>query len=102
MSARADELAAGALKAAMTLGVEVPGALSLIGFGGSALAGALPVSLTSLRPPWSEMAFAAATELAGAAGAPQPAEFFATLVPSATTGPPAQAKASVSSLFQSG
>ncbi len=100
--AASDELAAGALKAAISLGVEVPGALSIIGFGGSALAQALPASLTSLRPPWSEMTFAAATELAGTVGAPQPAEFFAALVPGETTGPPAQAKASVSSLFQSG
>lgn len=102
--AASDLLAAGALKAALALGVEVPAALSLIGFGDSALAAALPTGLTSLRPPWSEMAFAAATELAGQAGTPQPAEFFASLVPRATTGPApaAQAKVSASSFLQSG
>lgn len=100
--AASDELAAGALKAALALGVDVPGALSLIGFGGSSLAEALTVPLTSLHAPWSEMAFAAATQLASETDMPQPAEFFAALVPRATTGPPAQAKTSVSSFLQSG
>ena len=102
--AASDVLAAGALKAAQALGVEVPASLSLIGFGDSALAAVLPPALTSLRPPWSEMAFAAGTELAGEAGARQPAEFFASLVPRASTGPApaAQAKVWASSFLQSG
>lgn len=101
--AASDLLAAGALKAALALGVDMPSALSLIGFGDSALAEALPLPLTSLRPPWSEMAFAAATELAGPDDAPQPAEFFASLIPRASSGPAnSQAKVAVSSLFQAG
>ena len=102
--AASDVLAAGALKAALALGAEVPAALSLIGFGDSAMVEALAVPLTSLRPPWSEMAFAAATVLAGPDGTPQPAEFFARLVSRGTTAPaPAdQAKAASSSFAQSG
>ncbi|MEY2883592.1 MAG: hypothetical protein RL490_1316 [Pseudomonadota bacterium] len=102
--AASDLLAAGALKAALALGVEVPAALSLIGLGDSAIAEALAMSLTSLRPPISEMAFAAAIQLAGPASTPQPAEFFASLVPRATTAPaPASQATSPVSLFaQSG
>ncbi len=97
-------LAAGALKTALELGLAVPADLALIGFGDSALAAALPVPLTSLRLPWGEMAFSAATALAGQESTPQPAEFFASLVPRASTGPaPAdQANASASLLRHSG
>jgi LacI family transcriptional regulator len=82
-----DLLAAGALKAALAKGVAIPADLSLIGFGEGAVADNLPIALTSLRPPIAEMAFAAATELACVDSPPQPAEFFARLVPRASTGP---------------
>ncbi len=102
--AASDVLAAGALKSALALGAEVPAGLSLIGFGDSALTEGLAVPLTSLCPPVSEMAFAAATVLAGPDGAPQPAEFFARLVSRGTTGPApvCHAKAASSSFTQSG
>lgn len=97
-----DVLAAGALKAAQDLAIDLPRELSLTGFGDTALAEALPVPLTSLRPPWSEMAFAAAIQLAAPAAPPQPAEFFARLIPRASSGAAAQAKVSSSLLVQSG
>lgn len=86
--AASDEIAAGALRAAQALKVAVPDALSIIGFGDTAFAALLPVSLTSVRLPISEMAFSAAIQLIGDASAPpQPAEFFGTLIARATTGP---------------
>jgi len=102
--AASDVLAAGALKAALALGAEVPAGLSLIGFGDSTLAAGLAVPLTSLCPPISEMAFAAATLLSGPDVTPQPAEFFARLAARGTTAPaPAdQVKAAASSFLQSG
>jgi LacI family transcriptional regulator len=85
--AATDLLAAGALKAALGKGIAIPADLSLVGFGEGAIADNLPIALTSLRPPTAEMAFAAATELACVDSPPQPAEFFASLVPRASTGP---------------
>lgn len=86
--AASDDLAAGALKAGLALGIDIPEALSVIGFGdGSALAHP-PLPLTSVQLPHSEMAFAAAIQLIGAPSAPpQPAEFFGTLVARGTSGP---------------
>lgn len=97
-----DVLAAGALKAAQDLAIDLPGGLSLTGLGDTALAEALPVPLTSLRPPWEEMAFAAAIQLAAPSAPPQPAEFFARLVPRASTGAAVQPAASASLFVQSG
>ncbi len=82
-----DLLAAGALRAALALGLNVPADLALIGVGDSPLAEVLPVSLTSLHPPLGEMAFAAATQLAGPGSAPQPGEFFGSIIARASTGP---------------
>ena len=86
--AASDELAAGALKAALALGIDIPGALSVIGFGDTILTAQLPLPLSSVQIPHSEMAFAAAIELIGAPSAPpQPAEFFGTLVARGSSGP---------------
>ena len=85
-----DVLAASVLKVAQALGIAVPGALSIVGFGDTPLAAMLPTALTSVRLPDSEMAFAAAIELIGTSQTPQPAEFFGTLVPRASSGPAAQ------------
>lgn len=86
--AASDALATGALRAARALGIAVPEALSVIGFGDTGLAAQLPLPLTSVQLPVSEMAFAAAIQLIGGPDAPtQPGEFFGTLVPSATSGP---------------
>lgn len=86
--AASDELAAGALQAAHEDGIAIPGDLSIVGFGDSALAAQLWPQLTSVRLPDSEMAFAAAIELVGGANAPpQPVEFFGSLVLRASTGP---------------
>lgn len=88
--AASDALGAGALKAALSLGLEVPGTLSVIGFGDDPIAALLPVPLTSVRVPTSEMAFAAAIQLVGSTdSAPQPVEFFGGLVPRMSSGPAA-------------
>lgn len=99
-----DLLAAAVIKQALADGIAVPADLSVIGLGDSPLAEALPAALTSLRPPWGEMAFAAAIELSGQSARPQPAEFFASLITRDSSGPApgAQARASASLLRQSG
>lgn len=86
--AASDALAAGAMRAAQTLGLAIPADLSIIGYGDDPIAALLPTALTSVRLPLGEMAFAAAIELIGAADAlPQPVEFFGRLVPRASSGP---------------
>ncbi len=86
--AASDELAAGVLKAAQALAVAVPETLSLIGFGDTEWAARMPLPLTSVHQPTSEMAFAAAIQLIARQPAPpQPAEFFGTLVARGSSGP---------------
>ena len=86
--AASDALAADVMRVAQAIGLDIPGELSLIGFGDDPAALLLPVALTSVHSPTSEMAFAAAIQLIGGkASAPQPVEFFGTLVPRASTGP---------------
>jgi LacI family transcriptional regulator len=88
--AASDALAAGAIKAAQSLGIAVPGTLSVIGFGDTAIAAQMPVPLTSVQLPTGEMAFAAAIQLiAKDTAPPQPVEFFGSLIPRASTGPAA-------------
>jgi LacI family transcriptional regulator len=50
-----DEMAAGALAAAHQLGIEVPGGLSLAGFGDTPLATRVWPALTTIRPPLPEL-----------------------------------------------
>lgn len=86
--ASSDAMAAGVLQAAHTLGVAVPGQLSVIGFGDTPLAEACWPPLTTMRLPWAEMAFTAAIKLIDPARAEtQPVEFFCELVPRGSTGP---------------
>ena len=83
-----DALALGALKAAQVLGIAVPGALSIVGFGETINPEHMALPLTTVRQPLSEMAFAAASLLIAPQCSPPPQNaFFGTLVPRATTGP---------------
>ncbi|MCX7865261.1 MAG: LacI family transcriptional regulator [Novosphingobium sp.] len=58
-----DEIAAGALHAAMAAGIAVPAALSIVGFGDALVASRLCPTLTTVRVPLLEMAHAAASWL---------------------------------------
>ncbi|WP_315763471.1 LacI family DNA-binding transcriptional regulator [Sphingomonas sp. Y38-1Y] len=58
-----DVMAAGVLKVAARRGVAVPGALSVVGFDGSALATMLTPALTTVARPLADMASRAATRL---------------------------------------
>jgi LacI family transcriptional regulator len=51
-----DEMAAGALAAAHELGIQVPGGVSLAGFGDTPLATRVSPALTTIRPPLPELA----------------------------------------------
>jgi LacI family transcriptional regulator len=83
-----DALALGALKAAQALGIKVPEALSIVGFGETIKPDHMSQPLTTVRQPLSEMAFAAASLLIAPPGSPSAqSAFFGTLVPRATTGP---------------
>ena len=86
--AASDEMAAGVLDAAHDLGIAVPNALSIAGFGDLPFASLLSPPLTSARLPTTEMAFAAAIRLADpVAGSSQPTEFRGELMTRGSTGP---------------
>ncbi len=86
--AASDAMAAGALHVAHAKSIAVPGELSIVGFGNSPAAEQLWPPLTSVRAPIAAMAFSAAIGLIDPqAAALQPVEFFADLVPRASSGP---------------
>lgn len=83
-----DALALGALKAAQALGIAVPGGLSVVGFGDTINPDHAMLSLTTVRVPLGEMAFAAASQLIAPPGSTPPqSSFFGKLVPRSSTGP---------------
>ena len=65
-----DEMAAGALAAALELGVKVPDALSIVGFGGLLVSEATWPRLTTVSQPTIEMARSLGSQLIMAAGSP--------------------------------
>lgn len=84
--ASSDAQAAGVMQAARLLGIAIPDALSVMGFGDGDLASALAPSLTTMRVPYAEMGFTAAVKLLDPARAErQPVEFFCELVPRGST-----------------
>lgn len=58
-----DEMAAGVLSAAAQAGVQVPSALSVVGFDNAPLAARTLPALTSMNVPWAEMAQEAVTRI---------------------------------------
>lgn len=88
--ASTDAMAAGVLVAAHEQGIAVPDALSVVGFGDSAIARTTWPSLTTMRMQAAEMAFTAAIKLVDPENAAaQPQEFFCELVIRGSTAPPA-------------
>ncbi|UXI66404.1 LacI family DNA-binding transcriptional regulator [Tahibacter amnicola] len=63
--AASDEMAAAVLKAARTLGIDVPGEVSVVGFGDSAISRLLSPALTSVHSPLCEIAGQAVSMLIG-------------------------------------
>jgi LacI family transcriptional regulator len=93
IAAANDEMAAGALNAARALGIAVPEALSITGFGDTPLAAQLWPPLSGVRVPLADMLRTAAAKLLdpeGAAGLPW--SFATCLVPRGTTAPPPAAQ----------
>ena len=68
-----DDMAAGVVRVANRLGLDVPGQLSVAGFDDSALARQIYPALTTVRQPLSTMAERAALALIGKCGKPGPA-----------------------------
>jgi DNA-binding LacI/PurR family transcriptional regulator len=88
--AQSDLLAAGVIKAAEDLGMEVPGDLSVVGFDGIALDRIIPHDLTTLAQPAAEQGRAAGRavlDLLGG-GEPGPVRFVSTFHVGGTTAPP--------------
>ncbi|HEU0043945.1 LacI family DNA-binding transcriptional regulator [Sphingomonas sp.] len=81
-----DEMAAGILSAAHRLGVAVPGALSVAGFGDDAVAGVVWPQLTTVRQPTRALGYQAADILLDPGGA-RHRELPWTLVVRDSTGP---------------
>lgn len=67
-----DDMAAGVIRVAYRLGLDVPGRLSVAGFDDSALARLVYPALTTIRQPLSQMAERAALELIERFGKPDP------------------------------
>jgi LacI family transcriptional regulator len=67
-----DDMAAGVIRVAYRLGLDVPGRLSVAGFDDSALARLVYPALTTIRQPLSKMAERAALELIERFGKPAP------------------------------
>ena len=67
-----DDMAAGVIRVAYRLGLDVPGRLSVAGFDDSALARLVYPALTTIRQPLSKMAEQAALELIDGFGKPEP------------------------------
>jgi LacI family transcriptional regulator len=87
-----DDMAAGALSAAHRRGIEVPKALSVVGFDDSAIADTVWPSLTTIRQPVAEMARRAIVELVdrvtnGSARPPQHGLLEFTLIERESDGP---------------
>ena len=83
-----DEMAAGVLHAAGERGITVPDALSVIGYGDTAIASRLWPPLTTVRVPIAEMASAAARRLVHPEMTePLPARFQPVIVSRASVGP---------------
>ncbi|MFT4055839.1 MAG: substrate-binding domain-containing protein, partial [Novosphingobium sp.] len=81
-----DDMAAGALHAAVDAGVAVPDALSLVGFDDSPLARRLMPPLASVRVPWDRIGHEAALRIADESAAPL-APFDGQLVERASIAP---------------
>lgn len=81
-----DAMAAGALRATRTAGLEVPGDISVMGLGDAPLAAALTPPLATMALPWRELARLAAARIVDPA-APAPTALPARLVPRASVGP---------------
>ena len=88
--AQSDLLAAGVIKAAEELGIDVPGDLSVVGFDGIALDRIVPHDLTTMVQPAAEQGRAAGRAVLDLleGGAPESARFTSTFHLGATTGPP--------------
>jgi LacI family transcriptional regulator len=88
--AASDELAVGALRAATTAGLRVPGDLSLVGFDDVRAARLAPVALTTVRQDPRAIGAAAARAALGGPGAILPVEIVwrASTAPVATYTPP--------------
>lgn len=86
--AASDSMAAGVLHAAREKNLNVPGALSIVGFGDTPLAPQLWPALTTVRLPALEMAYAAALKLIRPETAANlPVLFAAELIERASTAP---------------
>jgi DNA-binding LacI/PurR family transcriptional regulator len=88
--AQSDLLAAGVIKAAEELGMEVPRDLSVVGFDGIALDRIVPHDLTTMVQPAAEQGRAAGRAVLDLleGGHPQSIRFASTFHLGATTGPP--------------
>ncbi len=88
--AQSDLLAAGVIKAAEELGVNVPGDLSVVGFDGIALDRIVPHDLTTMVQPAAEQGRAAGRAVLDLleGGHPESVRFASTFHLGATTGPP--------------
>lgn len=85
-----DEMAAGVLHAARARDIDVPGALSIVGFDDTAIAAHIWPPLTTVRWPIKDMARAAAEKLIRPeAAADQPSLFLSDLIRRESAAPPA-------------
>lgn len=73
-----DEMAAGVIAAAASAGIAVPGTLSVVGFGDTAIAAMTAPPLTSMHVPWAEMGHDAAARVSGGLIDPLPDPSFET------------------------
>ena len=88
--AQSDLLAAGVIKAAGELGLDVPGDLSVVGYDGIALDRIIQHDLTTMSQPAAEQGRAAGQAVLDLldGGRPDPVRFASTFHLGATTGPP--------------
>ncbi|MGS0687366.1 LacI family DNA-binding transcriptional regulator [Nakamurella sp. GG22] len=88
--AQSDLLAAGVIKAAGELGLDVPRDLSVVGYDGIALDRIIPHDLTTMSQPAAEQGRAAGQAVLDLldGGHPDPVRFASTFHLGATTGPP--------------
>jgi DNA-binding LacI/PurR family transcriptional regulator len=88
--AQSDLLAAGVIKAAGELGLDVPGDVSVVGYDGIALDRIIPHDLTTMSQPAAEQGRAAGQAVLDLleGGRPDPVRFASTFHRGATTGPP--------------
>ena len=96
IAAANDEMAAGALHAARAMGVPVPEALSITGFGDTPLAARLWPPLSTVRVPLAEVVRIAAAKLLDPEEAARlPWSLATCLVPRGTTAPPPAAQSAL-------